>query len=84
MALQLSHQTAAQLAARFRARYRTAEREEAARLATWLLNRIDVGDFTDAQVRSAFGLTAQQYTTLKTAMTTLRTQWLAVQSAKGE
>lgn len=84
MALQLNHQTAAQLAARFRARYLQADKDECARMATWLMNRIDAGDFTDTQVRNAFGLTTTQYTALKTKMTTLRTQWLAVLAARGE
>ena len=84
MALVLKHQTAAQLAARFRERYRNASKEEAARMATWLLNRIEAGDFTDAQVRSAFGLTVTQYNNLKTRMSTLRANWQAVQAAQGE
>lgn len=84
MALNLQRQTGAQLAARFRARFLAAEREECARMATWLLNRIDAGDFTDAQVRGAFGLTTTQYNALKTRLSTLRTQWLAVLAAKGE
>lgn len=84
MALNLKHQTAAQLAARFRERFRGASKEEAARMATWLLNRIDEGDFTDAQVRSAFGLTVTQYNNLKTRMGTLRANWQAVQTAQGE
>lgn len=84
MALSLKYQTAAQFAARLRERYRNASKEEAARIATWILNRIEAGDITDAQVRSAFGLTAGQYTTLKTKMTNLRASWLAVQAAAGE
>ena len=84
MALVLKHQTAAQLAARFRERYRNDSKEEAARMATWLLNRIEAGDFTDAQVRSAFGLTVTQYNNLKTRMSTLRANWQAVQAAQGE
>lgn len=84
MALNLKHQTGAQLAARFRERFRNASKEEAARLATWLLSRIEAGDYTDAQVRSAFGLTVTQYNSIKTRMSTLRANWLAVQSAQGE
>lgn len=84
MALNLRHQTAAQFAARLRERYRSASREEAARIATWLLNRIEAGDFTDAQVRNAFGLTVTQYNQMKTRMANLRTAWLAVQAAQGE
>lgn len=84
MALRLRYQTAAQFAARLRERYRTASREEAARIATWLLDRIDAGDLTDVQVRSAFELTTQQYTALKTRMTALRDAYRAVQAAAGE
>lgn len=84
MALNLKHQTPAQLAARFRAKYREASGPEQAKMATWLLARITAGDFTDAQVRTAFGLTAQQYTNMKARMTTLSAQWAAVQAARGE
>ena len=84
MALVLRHQTKAQFAARLRERYRNASREEAARIATWLLNSIEAGDFTDLQVRTAFGLTSGQWTTLKAKLTTLRTNWLAVLAAAGE
>lgn len=84
MALRLRYQTAAQFAARLRARYREATREEAARIATRILDWIDAGDITDAQVRTAFGLTAQQYTALKTRMTALRDAYRAVQAAAGE
>ena len=84
MALNLKYQTAAQFAARLRERYRSASKEECARIATWILNHIEAGDFTDTQVRNAFGLTAGQYTTLKSKWTTLRTNWLAVQAAAGE
>lgn len=84
MALNLQYQTPAQFAARLRERYRGASREEAARLATWLLNRIEAGDLTDAQVRNAFGMTTTQYNTFKTRLTNLRTAWTAVQAAQGE
>lgn len=84
MAINLQHQTAQEFVARFRERYLKATREDCARLATWLLNRIDAGDLTDAQVRAAFGLTAQQYSALKTRMGSLRAAWLAVRAAAGE
>ena len=84
MALNLKHQTAAEFAARLRERYRSASREDASRIATWILNRIEAGDITDAQVRTAFGLNVTQYNQMKTRMTNLRTAWLAVQAAQGE
>jgi hypothetical protein len=77
-------QTGAQLAARFRAAYRAASREQAARLAYWLLERINAGQVTDAQVQSAFGLTAAQYTAMKARATTLHDGWAAVLAAAGE
>lgn len=84
MALSLRHQTVAQFAARFRARFRAASREEAARMAWWLIERINTGDLTDTQVRNAFGLTATQYSQLKTRLTALHTAWSAVRAAAGE
>ena len=84
MALVLRHQTKAQFAARLRERYRNASREQAAHIATWMLNSIEAGDITDLQVRTAFNLTSGQWTTLKAKMTTLRTNWLAVRAAAGE
>jgi hypothetical protein len=84
VALNLVHQTAAELAARFRAKYRDASDIGQAKMATWLLARITAGDFTDAQVRNAFGLTTTQYNAMKTRMTTLRDQYAAVMAARGE
>jgi len=84
MALALKYQTAAQFADRLRARYLKAKREECARIAKWILDHIDAGDFTDTQVRTAFGLTTNQYNTLKTKWTNLRTAYNAVMAAQGE
>ena len=84
MALALNHQTATQFATRLRERYRAASKEECARLAKWILDHIDAGDFTETQVRNAFGLTAGQWTTIKAKMTTLRTNYDAVLAAAGE
>ena len=80
----LVHQTGVQFAARFRALYKDSSKSECAKLATWILARITAGDFTDAQVRNAFGLTAGQWTTLKAKMTTLRDHYAAVEVAAGE
>ena len=82
MALVLKHATSAQLAAAFRERYKAATGAEAARLASWLLARIDDGTWTDAQVRNAFGLTSGQYTTLKNKLIAVRDHWLAVQAQR--
>jgi hypothetical protein len=82
--LALKYQTKAQLADRFRARFRDATKQQTARMATWLLDRITAGDFTDLQVRTAFGLSAAQYTAMKTRLSTLRDHWLAIDVAAGE
>ena len=84
MALNLKHQTLAEFAARLRERYRNASREEAARIATFILNKIESGDVTETQIRNVFNLTVTQWATLKEKMTTLRTSWLAIQAAQGE
>lgn len=84
MALNLKHQTAAQFAARLRERYRNASEGECARIAAWILRHIANGDFTDLQVRNAFGLTAGQWTTLKAKMQALVDNYSAVQAARGE
>lgn len=78
-------QTAAQLAARFRERWQASSREECARMAYWLIERINAGSFTDIQVRNAFGLTLQQYTTLKSnKLTPYHDAWAAMLAAVGE
>ncbi len=80
----LVHQTKAQFAARFRARFKDAAREEAARLATWLLDHIDDDTFTEAQVRNVFGLNATQYTNLMNRLNPMRDAYLAILAARGE
>ena len=84
MALLLKHQTAAQFVTRFREAYRNSERETLVRMAKWLLARIQAGDITDAQCRTAFGLNTTQWNTLKTKMQTKVTAWTEIESAVGE
>lgn len=78
------YQTKAEFAARFRAAYKVASRDDLARLAYWLIERINDGTFTDAQVQNAFGLTAQQYTAMKARAQTLHDDWAVVLAAVGE
>jgi hypothetical protein len=84
MALNLAFNTPQQFADRLRLRYLKSKREECARLAKWVLDHIDAGDFTDAQVRNAFGLTTGQYNTLKQKMTNMRTAYNVITAAEGE
>jgi hypothetical protein len=84
MALLLKHQTAEQFIARFRAAYRDASREQLVRLARFVIARIQAGDITDAQCRTAFGLNSTQWNNLKTKMNNLLAASNTVQSAVGE
>lgn len=84
MALQLRYATLTQLGNAFRDRFRKASKEEAWRLANWLLNRIADGTFTDNQVRNFFNLTVAEYNSFKTRLQTMQSRWLELQSAAGE
>lgn len=84
MPLNLKYQTKAQLADRVRARFRAASRERMAQIARLILGLIADGEFTDAQLRSAFGLNASQWTTLKGKMQALDDARRTVENATGE
>lgn len=84
MALNLKHQTLAEFAARLREKYRGATRLEAMRLAKWIQDRTDAGELTDLQLRTAFGLAAGPWATLKARMISHRSNYDAVQAAGGE
>ena len=84
MALLLKHQTAAQFVSRFREAFRNSERERCVQLAKFVISRIQAGDLTDAQVRTAFGLTVTQWNNLKTKMNNWITAHNTLQAAVGE
>ena len=84
MALALQHQTVEQFVARLRERYRTSSREECARLAAWLYDHYQMGDFTAAQLRAAFGMNQTQFQAFVAKVQALRDHWVAVQGAAGE
>lgn len=84
MALMLKHQTAAQFIARFREAFRNGERERCIQLAKFVISRIQAGDITDAQCRTAFGLNVTQWNALKTKMNNWITAHNTVNSAIGE
>jgi len=84
MALLLKHQTAAQFVARFREAYRNGERERLVQLAKFILSRVQSGDITEAQCRTAFGLNTTQWNALKTKMQSFVTANTTIQSAQGE
>ena len=85
MALDLTHQTAAQFVARFRQTYRRASFIRAARMAHWLYDRYQAGDVTVAQIRTAFGLTTDpEWIAFRDRVLALRNAWQAVKEARGE
>ena len=84
MALLLKHQTAGQFVTRFREAYRNSERDRTVQLAKFVISRIQASDITDAQCRTAFGLSVTQWNTLKSKMQTKIASFIEVQSAIGE
>ena len=84
MALLLKHQTVQEFVSRFREAYRNAERARLVQLARFILARIAAGDITDAQCRTAFGLSTTQWNALKTKMNNYITADNTIKSAVGE
>ena len=84
MALILKHQTVEAFAARVRAAYRDGASETLVKVARFLIARIQAGDLTEAQIRSAFGLNTTQWNALKTKMQSLINADNTVKSAVGE
>jgi len=84
MALLLKHQTAEAFIARVRGAYRNGEQERVIQIARFIISRIQAGDITDAQCRTAFGMTVTQWNNLKTKMQNWITAHNTVQTAIGE
>lgn len=66
MAIPLKYQTLGQFLVRLRPRYRQAERQDACRIAWRIIEWLNAGDITDAQMRQAWSMTAQEWNNLKT------------------
>lgn len=84
MPLILKHQTVEQFVARVRAAYRDSDKDRLIQIARFIIGGIQAGNFTDAQVRSAFGLNVTQWNNLKTKMQNYIAAHNTVQSAVGE
>jgi hypothetical protein len=84
MALLLKHQTAEQFIARVRQAWRDGQSERLVQIAKFIIARIQAGDITDAQCRTAFGLNTTQWNTKKTQMQALINASNTVQSAIGD
>lgn len=83
MAWAPKYQTVDEFLARVRARYAIAEGERAAIIATWMMDRLDDNDITDAQARAAWGQSAAQWGQTRGKMQADRASWRAVKNAKG-
>ena len=84
MALLLKHQTVEAFVAKVRAAYREGDPETLVLIARFLISRVQAGDLTEAQIRSAFGLNVSQWNTLKTKLQNLIAADNTVKSAVGE
>lgn len=80
----LRFQTGAEFLQRLREFYRQAGAERCARIARWIIRRLDAGHVTAAQLRNAFNLTAGQWSTLEAKMRNLASNIEAVEQAAGE
>lgn len=74
----LKYVTITQLGAYVRARFKDAKGPEVGRVAAWLLNR------TDAQLRTAFGITQGQLDALKTRLQAMVDKYNASEAMVGE
>ena len=84
MPLILKHQTVEAFVARARATYRSGDRAAIVKLARFFIARIQAGDLTDAQCRTAFGLSAAQWTSLKGRMQNFINAENTLNAATGE
>lgn len=79
-----NHSTKQQLLDEFRERYRIAVGVETGRLAKWLLDRQDAGDWNDTQLANAFSVSGASWTLIKARMITLRQRYNDLMDAQGE
>jgi len=84
MAIILKHQTVEAFVSKVRAAYRDGDPETLVKIARFLIARVQAGDLTEAQIRTAFGINQTQWNALKTKMQTLINADNAVKSAVGE
>lgn len=84
MAILLKHQTVEAFVARVRAAYRDGNPETLVKIARFLIARVQAGDLTELQIRTAFGLNVTKWNALKAKMQALIDADNAVKSAVGE
>lgn len=84
MALNLKHQTKAQLRNRLRVEYRNSSGERLSKIAHLILTFIEDGTYTDAQIKTEFGKDDAKYVIFKERLTKIRASWLEIRDAKGD
>ena len=82
--LVFKHQTKEQFMTRFHQRYRDSAGEETVRLGTWLLDKLDDGDFTDDHVIFGFGFKQSELVSFKARLNSWRSAYRQIKSAIGE
>ena len=81
MPLDLKHQTKVQYLQRLRRDYRAAVKMEACRLAHRILKHLSDGDVTQAQMQTAWGMTAGEWAAKAATMQPRANKWTASRSA---
>lgn len=76
--------TKSEMAARIRELYRDGNMDTVLRIARWIRSRIQAGDFTETQVRNAFGLNQSQWDALKVKLQSYDEALAMTETAKGE
>jgi hypothetical protein len=82
--ISLEYITKAELAAIIREIYRNGSPEVVVKIARWIRRRIIAGDFTETQVRNAFGLTVNQWDALKIKLQAMDEALTVFETAVGE
>lgn len=82
MAFNPKHQNKVQFLRRMRERYRASERLEACRIAHRMLKLLDDGDVTQAQMQTAWGMTAVEWAEKRaTKLQPRADKWASYQAA---
>lgn len=84
MALLLKHQTEAEFISRLREAYRNSEGERTIQLGKFIVAKTGSGDLSDTALRTAFGMTAGQWTAAKNRMNTRITAQATIHTTIGE
>jgi len=80
----LKYATKAQLVAAIRERFASSAGPELHRLSAKIKTAMDAGEFTDEEMRMAFGKSTAQWAALKGKITTYATRYSDMHSARGE